>query len=438
MAYAPLPSSLSSPLPLLMMDKRQEYARFVLLGLPTWALVDGTWAALSQLANTLPEGYNISAYLILSLTIGNIFPLTVGYFLKNSSARVLTMCIRSILVVGFVTGILMAVLWKESVRIGGQAVSLPLYILFFAVGACSSTSNVTHFTFVSTYAASNTTALATGFGLGSMIAGLLGILQGLVLINHGFSVTDYYLVLASLYVPAFVVFVYINYDQPTKGGNGDSNNANSGGVDIEQVSMKANLTSSMDQEHKDAHGTYLSEILDTPYDEWSFLCANAPVLSLQMLNSSLGYGVVPAIISFACGKFRKASLVLLLATGIAATIDPIFRATTYYIRIQTITGLWTAGAVLIALVIGLLICATLPASSSLYQGNGGILPVFLYVTFNATFGFTNTCVFRYYKDSVHVHRTHVQHAYRWSGIASQTGALLGSILAFSLVVSNSL
>eukprot|EP01033_Poteriospumella_lacustris_P013003 gene13003-9300_t len=145
------------------------------------------------------------------------------------------------------------------------------------------------------------------------------------------------------------------------------------------------------------------------YRDTDFLHEHYSILLLQMMNSSLGYGIVPAIISFACGKFDHSSRVLLFATGLSAFIDPWFRALTGYVR--------------------------LPASSSLYKGYGGIFPVILYISFNSLFGFTNTCVFRFFKESV---RFHVQHAYRWSGIASQTGALFGSVLAFALVVSNSL
>jgi hypothetical protein len=42
-----------------------ERAKFVVLGLPTWALVDVTWALLSQLAAHLPEEYNISGMMLL-------------------------------------------------------------------------------------------------------------------------------------------------------------------------------------------------------------------------------------------------------------------------------------------------------------------------------------------------------------------------------------
>jgi MFS family permease len=391
-----------------------EYSRFIFFGLPTWALVDGTWAALSQLANTLPEGYNISAYLILALTFGNLSPLLLGFILRDASDVFLRNVINVILVVGLSTGILMSILWNVTVSISSNQVSLPLYILFFTVGACSSSSNVTHYTFVSKFEASDTTALATGMGLGSMIAGLLGILQGLVLINYGFSTNVYYAVLASLYVPSLISF--------SKLGTSPHSNALLSGNDDETGQLV-----------KDG---FHRELQANQYNDKDFLRNNLSILSLQMINSFLGYGIVPAIISYACGKFNNAQLVLLLATAIAAIIDPWTKAATYYFRLQSISKLWMATSVLICLSCGLILCAALPNNSAIYGGNGGVVPVILYVTFAASFGFTNTCVFRYYKDVTD--HEHVHHAYRWSGVASQTGAMLGSVIAFCLVVTASL
>lgn len=435
-----------------------EYFRFLVFGLPTWALVDGTWALLSQLANNSPEGYDISAYLILALTCGNIFPLLIGYSLKNASLEVLSLSIQCILVLGFVTGILMAFFWDISVEISGKQVSLPLYILFFVIGACSSTSNVTHFTFVSTYDAKSTTALATGMGLGSMTAGLLGILQGLLLINYGFSVTVYYITLSILYVPAFCIFtysLYYGFSHDTKGLlagiNGNTFGLHSThqldyekGIDLDNALLRTE--SSQQPPTQNPMSADIRDDLNSPsskgyvedageYKDIVFIYENFPILALQMMNSSLGYGIVPAIISFSCGKFDHASRILLFATGLSAFIDPWFRALTAYVRITSITGLWLAGAFLVFLASLLLLCAGLPSSSPLFAGYGGIMPIILYISFNSLFGFTNTCVFRFFKESV---RFHVHHAYRWSGIASQTGALLGSILAFALVVSNNL
>lgn len=381
-----------------------DWLNFLVLGLPTWTLVDGTWAALSQLANTLPEGYNISSYLILSLTLGNIFPLMVGYAIRTASTAQINQLIKLILITGWVTGLMMGIFWNSTVIISGGQTSFPLFILFFIVGACSSTSNVTHYTYVSRYHGSDTTALGTGMGVGSMVAGILALLQGFVLEQIGFSVTAYYITLSCLYIPALYVFNQLSR------------------------SYRGNL------EETD----YLSkqESQEVEYDEVLFLKQNYPILLLFAVNSSLGYGFVPALISYACGKFENAELVLLLATGLAAVIDPCFKALTNYYRLKTMDDILKATAVLVLLCLGLILCASLPGDISLYKGGGGALPILLYISFGSLFGFSSISIFRYFKDKVPGNC--VQHAYRWSGIASQSGALVGSLFAFFLVITGSL
>lgn len=158
-----------------------EFIRFLIFGLPTWALVDGTWSILYQLAINLPEGYQISAYLMLALTIGNFFPIVLGSMvLPRASPRTGHFIIVLILFFGFLVGILLSMFWKSVISINGRGYSVPLYCLFFVAGSCASSSNVTHFSMVSLWPAKCTTFLATGMGIGSMISGILAILQGLL------------------------------------------------------------------------------------------------------------------------------------------------------------------------------------------------------------------------------------------------------------------
>lgn len=415
---------------------KDNFLYFILFGLPTWALVDGTWASLSQLANTLPEGYDISAYLILCLTIGNIFPLMIGYYLQDAQISELSIIIKFILVAGFVTGILMCGLWQYTIPIGQDEYSVPLYILFFIVGACSSSSNVTHYTFVSTYIASNTTALGTGMGIGSMIAGLLGILQGLVLIDYGFTTTYYYLILALLYIPAYYsfhhLFTSMTLDSPDKALEHITHPIEP----MDDTDMEVMLTSTGSSS---SSSTYHHKPRETVFENYHFVIQFRSLLFMQLLIASLGYGMVPAIISYACGKFSSANFILLLATGISAMIDPWCKMLTFVLRWKALTSLQGATLTLFLLTLGLFICASQPTDSTLYTSQaGGALPVILYVCFNALFGFTTISIFRYFKEHAAVRNEDIIHAYRWNGIASQTGALLGSILAFALVISNSL
>eukprot|EP01031_Cornospumella_fuschlensis_P041126 gene41126-50174_t len=381
-----------------------DYKAFVILGIPTWAVVDGTWSLLSEIAEKQPEGYSISAYLMLALTLGNIFPLLVGYLLEQSTKSQLRKLILAILTVGLITSILLAICWSDVVSISSTELSLPLYILFFLVGVCSSISNVTHFMFVSSYEASCTTGLAVGMGIGSMISGVLAIIQGFLLVDVGYSPSLYFVSLAFLYIPA--IYVIVTYMKP------GSSNSYSAPRSAGSYEVLTDQDTFVKEEQVNA-------VVD--FNLSSFLHSYKSLLCMHLLSCSLGYGLVPALISYACGRFAGRDWVLLLATGLYAIINPWSRYATDYYRLESIVGLWQGAAWLVVFTLGLLLCATLPASLALYQGAGGILPVVLYVAFGCLFGYTNTCVYRYLKE--HTVPSQVQGVYRCFGVASQTGAL---------------
>jgi hypothetical protein len=427
-------------------DSRYNVAKFVILGIPTWALVDGTWASLSQLVNTVPEGYEISSYLILSLTIGNLVPLMLGLSLRDNSVATTKQVIGGILIIGLATGLMMSLFWKYTVGIyDHRQFSLPLCLLFFVVGACSSASNVTHFTFVSHYPAVNTSALATGMGLGSMVSGLLAILQGTVLNSIGFSISYYYLVLSLLYVPALVVLFTLPdhdtevYDSSSMQLSGALHCSPLAAVLSDRASNESIGESPGEEEpHEypwDRHSMkreLLPRRSSDEYSERDFLFDHHPVLLVQFYNAVMGYGLVPALVSVACSRFNNRTLVLLLATGITAVIDPILKAVTAFVRLETLLGLQLSACSLTLLLGGLLLCTTLPVTLSLFSGAGGVFPIALYVSFGALFGFSNTCVYRYFK--ANVPPSCMRHSYRWGGMATQSGALVGSLLAFYLIV----
>lgn len=358
---------------------------------------------------------------------------------------------------GFVAGILLSQLWDTAVLIENSEVSLPLFVLFFIVGACSSASNVTHFTLVSQFDAVNTSALAAGMGVGSMVSGLLAILQGTLADRSSFSVDSYYITLSLLYIPAVAALWLI--DSPSGSGSGGSGmfpGDHPSDVEVALVPdfkhcspalARLSSDSGSAAEHRQASreqsllltaptSKVSDEAVERAYSEADFLREHYPLLCVQLFNASLGYGLVPAMVSLACAKFNNRTLVLLLATGITAMVDPLCKAATAYARIETLGGLQLSSLCLALLTASLVLCIVLPSSLPLFSGAGGVLPVSLYVSFGALFGFSNTCVFRYFKQNVPA--SCMGHSYRWGGIATQSGALVGSLISFAVIVTNTL
>lgn len=464
------------PIFLKMSDKGNISKRnlaFALLGLPSWSLIDVTWSMvssslimcyfvdhriygccvqLSQLADRVPEGYNISAYLILSLTFGNIIPLVANSTLKSYSHSSLRKLIGCILVVGcacgvsacklfrlpflrshYTTQVAMAVMWHITVSIGGHAHSLPFCLLFFIVGACASTSNVTHYTYVSVFPSNETTALSTGMALGSMLAGALALLQGTVLGSLGMSVGSSYIAVASLYVPALFL-VWTDHPLIESASTALKQRITDEQGDKGKSTLLASpQTSEGGGEDWDPEVSQRSED-SSPPAEMEKRDYNS-LLVLHLFNCAMGYGVVPSMISPVCSRVSSSSLVLLLATGLFSLLDPLCRAGTALRPVRTLQGLRRLSTSLYVLAAALLATLVLPESSGLLAGPvGGVYVVTLYVGkccrqqpaldicflnstmlcvplpgFGVTFGFTNLCVFLYIKTHTPPNMVQVSH-----------------------------
>lgn len=389
-----------------MIDQTTIY--FLLFGLPSWAIIDGTWSILSILANVLPEDYNISAYLILMLTLGNLISIIISYVFLGLTLDYLDSLINLVLTLGLMNGIFLSIFWDYTINTSSGHISLPFYLLFLSAGLCSSLSNITHYTFTSVHLDSFTSWLSTGMGLGSMISGVLGIIFSVISKDNELLVRVFYAILALLYLPAI-----FSYKQLQK-------------LEIQPK-----------DEIKEEFEFRLIQYPSVPsaMSPFKIISRYFTIFLLLGFNSSLGYGFIPAIISYTCGKFNHSRLILMLSTGIAATIDPLAKSFTIYYRLKHKSSLILASLMLLLLACLLIIAATLPSDSILYK-NGEALPVVLYIVFSSLFGFTNTCIFRYFKDEIDEYS--IQQTYRYCGVASQLGSLCGSLLAFLLVITNSL
>lgn len=412
-----------------MYEFSKQHVMFLLLGLPTWVIVDGVWASLSTIAETAPEGYAISSYLMLCLSISNIFPLLCGYYLSNRvSSRVLKNVIALILGIAFIVGILISFEWYQTVIISSNSVSFPLYLLFFLSSACASSSNVTLYMFVSNYPSSCTTMLSTGMGIGSMLAGIFSLLRGLLLANYDLGIENYFLLLSSLFLLSMIAFRvlsaelqlhtpsalrrYMEVNMNIQNSNRNSNDESSNGEVLEDT------------------GSLLTK---QEYNENDFLQSHFHILILLFIIALFGYGVVPSLISYACSKFYRPDRILFLATSISSILDPVFRALTEFKRIETYFGFIISTVVLISLAFLLLICAVANPASSIYAyHNNNLLPLIFYISFDSLFGFTLTSIFLYFK--VKIPPEFVENAYRFNSVVMQLGAFVGSLLTFCLIV----
>jgi hypothetical protein len=429
-----------------------QLVSFFVLGMPSWALVNGTWAALASLAENVPEGYNISAYLILSLTLGNFLPFYLGQKSYLFSKRELAKVMYAIQIVGFTAGILMAFFWDDSVTIGSYELSLPLFLLFFVVGACSASTSVTYFTYVAKYSPLCTTYISTGMGAGSFLAGLFALVQ-----TNLFPAKKYVDVLFGLvscmFIPAFVALFVLEQEDiareaavkvhavvsspkfgvvsPLKGPKSPKS--------AKDAVIKKRIVDSVDfdgdNDVEESIDTYVEDDANTrhlnKFEEWNVVRANLSLLIFVGIASFLGHGLVPTIISSVAGRFKKSALTLSFATGEAAMVDPIFRFYTAYFRFESLTQIHRATYMLIFLSLCMLSLQFLPSTFVLFTDPlGGLSMVTLNVLFVTLFVFTNTSSFLYFKENVPERL--IGYAYKWNGLSIQIGAVAGSLLSVLL------
>ena len=280
----------------------------------------------------------------------------------------------------------MALLWDKSVRVGGHNYSIIFYLLFFIVGTCSSTSNVTHFTYVSVFTSNETTALSTGMAIGSMLAGFMGILQGTVLGNVGMGIDANFFLAAALYVPAMcLIWSRAAIILPMSGGDDDvlesdmsshaallgHDNVDSEDMINESDDNRENINEVMFKKVEKCDKEDIDEAIHNRFKS---------LLTLQLLNCSLGYGVIPSLISPICSRFSSSSTVLLLATGLYCILDPICRAFTAVRPIKTVNGITIFSCFLYFMAAALLVTLTLPGDTYLLTSSGGgVYPVVIYV-----------------------------------------------------------
>jgi hypothetical protein len=463
----------------------RQLRHFFLLGMPSWALVNGTWASLAALAANVPEGYNISAYLILSLTLGNVLPFYLGQKSYMYSKRQLARIMYVIQVVGLVAGMLMAVFWDYSVTVGKDELSIPLFVLFFVIGACSASTSVTYFTYVAKYSPLCTTYLSTGMGAGSFIAGFLSILQA-NLLEAKIYLSILFAIVSCMFIPAFVaLYLLESEDVSALAGSGMLKYQDEAEA-TERTPLKSNNTSNstststststsnpgnhtddnytaagtngtndnkamvvwhvdseayvdgMKKEFSESVDSYVEADVNTrnlvKFEEWNVVRANMTLLIFVGIMSFLGHGLVPTIISSVAGRFDRPTLTLSFTTGEAAMCDPIFRFYTAYIRFESLRSIYNATYVLIILSLGMLLLNMLPSSWTIFSESlGGLLLVFLNVSFVTLFVFTNTSSFLYLKENVS--EKHIGYAYKWNGLSIQVGAVVGSLLSVLLFMT---
>ncbi|KAK2162206.1 hypothetical protein LSH36_102g09078 [Paralvinella palmiformis] len=184
----------------------------------SWIDINGLFVETPLLVNILPERWRLFSYLVVVIQVANTGPIMYMVLRKRWPELIQEWrAIYVIVSIGATACFLLAFFWQETTVINGQPHSTALFVLvgFLALVDCSSC--VVYLPYMGQYKPQYMTAFYFGQGLGSLIPGLVGLIQGVqsdpkclnmsVVVTHittGEN-TTYYRIMAEYPQPTFSV-----------------------------------------------------------------------------------------------------------------------------------------------------------------------------------------------------------------------------------------
>ncbi|XP_019375294.1 PREDICTED: solute carrier family 52, riboflavin transporter, member 2-like [Gavialis gangeticus] len=153
------------------------HALVTLFGVGSQVPVTSLWVELPVVVKSLPEGWNLPAYLSVLIALGNVGPLAVALVHKLAQGKLEERwVIRGIQGLGLIAAVFLALSWECTVLVAGQPRSLPYLLLALALLCC--TSSVTFL--ASTYRLPRpfVRTFFIGQGLGALFPCVLALGQG--------------------------------------------------------------------------------------------------------------------------------------------------------------------------------------------------------------------------------------------------------------------
>lgn len=151
----------------------------ILFGIGAWVAVNGIWVELPVLVSKLPEGWSLPSYLSVITQIANVGPIAYGVlhrlwprYVHETSATV------SMMSVGVVACLLLALFWQRTVVFAGASHSVSLFALVFFVSLVDCTSSVVFLPFMATFRDIYLLSYFIGEGLSGFLPSLVALAQG--------------------------------------------------------------------------------------------------------------------------------------------------------------------------------------------------------------------------------------------------------------------
>jgi len=184
------------------------FVLFFIIGAPAWLLVTGLFLQIPIFINTTPEKYDIAAFLVVGIQIGNLFGFVCAAIQSFCSISQ-KLLVLVVLLFGLAVDLFIAFGSHLTIALWDQPRSLGLFIAFFCSGGVGSLSVVSMFPFVSKYGTFLTSALSTGSGTSGLILTLLSLIQQPGTKDQLFDLPLYFFILTIFFVCAIIALIIV-------------------------------------------------------------------------------------------------------------------------------------------------------------------------------------------------------------------------------------
>uniref|UniRef100_A0A7S2TSP4 Uncharacterized protein n=1 Tax=Lotharella oceanica TaxID=641309 RepID=A0A7S2TSP4_9EUKA len=155
-----------------------QYFLWIVFGIGSWLAVNGVYAELPFMAESLPEGYSIAATLGVAIQMGNLGPLVYTFLHRRYGNKISRVATLAVFLIGIVCCVLLSFLWDKTAKLpNGKQASVPLIALTAGLAVVDCTSSVVFWPFAASFPAIYVTALATGEMLSGTVPGLISLVQ---------------------------------------------------------------------------------------------------------------------------------------------------------------------------------------------------------------------------------------------------------------------
>ncbi|XP_062248338.1 solute carrier family 52, riboflavin transporter, member 3-A [Platichthys flesus] len=417
-------------------------------GLGSWVAVNGLWVELPLIVNSLPEGWDLPSYLTVIIQLANMGPLLVTLMHKLCPGpHKECVVIYTILSIGVVSCILLAVFWDTTTVVAGASYSLAFFIITFFLSLVDCTSSVTFLPFMTQLPAKYITTYFFGEGLSGFIPGVVALAQGVGIARcvdsnqtegnhtHGnastshteylppnFSIEVFFAFLAVMMSVSLAAFVALNklprtFELSTENLMQDTEGTVSSGLDnpgaeTDGVAVKG-------QGEGEVKGKALPAAPQLSTYQLAF------IYTLVVLVNAATNGVLPSVQTYSCMPYGN--LAYHLTAALASVANPVACTIAMFLPNRSLVflgGLSMLGAGFGSYNMAMAAMSPCP----LLQGTvgGEVLIVLSWLFFTGTTSYVKVMVAVILRDRSHS-------ALVWCGAASQMGSLVGSVTMFPLV-----